>query len=247
MGDPNVSSTTGLDSKKKLDINKDIKTIKKELDSLTSFKDKKELGEELFAPTATIIQQVKPKLNKIEKRPSISSKFDIFGSPFNDLRTKDKIAKDKLASKDKKDKLKAKQRFQTNDLKDFLAADNKSTVKKTIRTSPEKKPEIKKDEKVDTKRRLSTNAENDDLEPRTKIPKLKPDSDTEPEAKKVKSTEAIKPMGRIPKIEKIEKIEKKERERTDSVKSQENFNEREKDKNKPQVKPPKSKHHDREK
>merc|ERR1712083_1029539 len=97
--DPNVSSTTGLDSKKKLDINKDIKTIKKEFDSLTSFKEKKELGEELFAPTATIIQQVKPKLNKIEKRPPISSKFDIFGSPFNDLRTKDKIAKDKIASK----------------------------------------------------------------------------------------------------------------------------------------------------
>merc|ERR1711963_200431 len=116
--DPNVSSTTGLDTKKKLDLNKDIKTIKKEFDSLTSFKEKKELGEELFAPTATIIQQIKPKLNKIEKRPPISSKFDIFGSPFNDLR-KDKPAKDK------------------------------STVKKTIRTSPEKKPEIKKDEKVD--------------------------------------------------------------------------------------------------
>ena len=243
--DPNVSSTTGLDTKKKLDLNKDIKTIKKEFDSLTSFKEKKELGEELFAPTATIIQQIKPKLNKIEKRPPISSKFDIFGSPFNDLR-KDKPAKDKIASKDKKDKLKAKQRFQTNDLKDFLAADNKSTVKKTIRTSPEKKPEIKKDEKVDkvdAKRRLSTNAENEDLEPRTKIPKLKPDSDTEPEAKKVKTAEIIKqPMGRIP------KIEKKERERTESVKSQENFSEKmEKDKNKPQVKPPKSKHHDREK
>merc|ERR1712087_703856 len=66
--DPNVSSTTGLDSKKKVDINKDIKTIKKEFDSLTSFKEKKEIGEELFAPTATIIQQVKPKYNKIEKK-----------------------------------------------------------------------------------------------------------------------------------------------------------------------------------
>merc|ERR1712110_1130491 len=63
--DPNVTSTTGTESKKKVD--KDIKTIKKEFDSLTSFKDKKETREELCAPTATIIQQVKPKYEKLEK------------------------------------------------------------------------------------------------------------------------------------------------------------------------------------
>merc|ERR1712203_1217264 len=39
--DPNVTSTTGTESKKKVD--KDIKTIKKEFDSLTSFKEKKEM------------------------------------------------------------------------------------------------------------------------------------------------------------------------------------------------------------
>merc|ERR1712233_53214 len=44
--DPNVTSTTGIESKKKLDINRDIKTIKKEFDSLTSFKEKKDLVEE---------------------------------------------------------------------------------------------------------------------------------------------------------------------------------------------------------
>merc|ERR1739838_507751 len=63
--------------KKKVDINKDIKTIKKEFDSLTSFKEKKDIGEELFAPSATIIQQVKPKYNnKIEKKPQSSSKYN---------------------------------------------------------------------------------------------------------------------------------------------------------------------------
>merc|ERR1712027_73547 len=154
----------------------DIKTIKKEFDSLTSFKDKKEIGEELFAPTATIIQQVKPKFNKIEKKPQISSKFDIFNT-FNDVKkAKDKLSKEKIiSSKEKKDKLKVKQRFQTNDLKDFLAADNKSTIKKTI---PDKKPEPKKDDKGEVKRRLSINSENDDSEqPKAKIPKIKSDSD----------------------------------------------------------------------
>merc|ERR1711976_1145952 len=117
--DPNVSSTWGLDTKKKVDINKDIKTIKKEFDSLTSFKEKKDIGEELFAPSATIIQQVKPKYNnKIEKKPQSSSKYnDIFS--VNDV-------------KKAKDKMKVKQRFQTNDLKDFLAADNKPTIKKAV-------------------------------------------------------------------------------------------------------------------
>merc|ERR1711976_546675 len=183
--DPNVSSTTGLDSKKKVDINKDIKTIKKEFDSLTSFKDKKEIGEELFAPTATIIQQVKPKFNKIEKKPQISSKFDMFNT-FNDVKkAKDKLGKEKIiSSKEKKDKLKVKQRFQTNDLKDFLAADNKPTIKKAV--VPDKKPAESR-EKVETKRRLSINSENDDSEPKAKIPKIKSDSDGESEAKKPRS------------------------------------------------------------
>ena len=85
--DPNVTSTTGTESKKKVD--KDIKTIKKEFDSLTSFKEKKEMREELFAPTATIIQQVKPKYEKIEKKTNSSSKFDLFDVK----KTKDKFHK----------------------------------------------------------------------------------------------------------------------------------------------------------
>merc|ERR1712038_1637064 len=237
MGDPNVSSTTGLDSKKKLDINKDIKTIKKEFDSLTSFKDKKEIGEELFAPTATIIQQVKPKYNKVEKKPHMSSKYDIFNTINDVKKAKDRQNKDKIiSSKDRKDKLKVKQRFQTNDLKDFLAADNKSTIKKTI---PDKKPEQKKDEKLEVKRRLSINSENDDAEPKAKIPKLKSDSDCESEAKKPKS-EPMKPMGRIPKIEKKED----KRERTESVKSHDGSADKDKDKHKSHSKS-KSKHVDR--
>ena len=236
--DPNVSSTTGLESKKKVDINnKDIKTFKKEFDSLTSLKEKKEIGEELFAPTATIIQQVKPKYNnKIEKKTSISSRYDIF-NPINDVKKKDKLNKDKiLSSKEKKDKLKVKQRFQTNDLKDFLAADNKSTIKKTI---SDKKPEQKKDDKVEVKRRLSINSENEESEPKAKIPKLKSDSDGESEAKKIKS-EPMKPMGRIPKLEKKED----KRERTESVKSHDSSTDKDKDKHKAHSKS-KSKHEDR--
>merc|ERR1719394_2034858 len=53
--DPNVTSTTGTEQKKKLEANRDIRTMKKELDSLTSLKEKRDLGEELlFAPSATI-------------------------------------------------------------------------------------------------------------------------------------------------------------------------------------------------
>merc|ERR1712141_484566 len=151
--DPNVTSTTGTESKKKVD--KDIKTIKKEFDSLTSFKDKKEMREELFAPTATIIQQVKPKYDKIEKKPNSSSKFDLFDVK----KAKEKLHKDKLlSSKEKKDKLKVKQK---NDLKGFLTAEApiRKDPKKDLdeRKVSEKKPEAKKEEKLDAKRRLSVN------------------------------------------------------------------------------------------
>merc|ERR1712062_723710 len=98
----------------------------KEFDSLTSFKEKKEMREELFAPTATIIQQVKPKYEKIEKKTNNSSKFDLFDVK----KTKDKFLKDMmLSSKEKKDKLKVKQK---NDLKGFL------TAEATIRKDPKK-------------------------------------------------------------------------------------------------------------
>merc|ERR1712113_1274838 len=141
------------------DINRDIKTIKKEFDSLTSFKEKKDLVEEsLFTPTATIIQAVKPKYDK----------------------------------------------------KDFLQAT--ATIRKEAKKEQDKKPEAAKDEKSENKRRLSINSEVDDSEPKTKIPKL--NNDFETEIKKVK-TDAMRPMGRIPKLEKKEE----KRERTDSVKS----------------------------
>merc|ERR1712107_387488 len=69
--DPNVTSTTGT-QKKKLDANRDIRTMKKELDSLTSLKEKRDLGEELlFAPSATIMQ-AKTKYDKSEKKKSNS-------------------------------------------------------------------------------------------------------------------------------------------------------------------------------
>merc|ERR550539_1654734 len=80
------------------------------------------MREELFAPTATIIQQVKPKYEKIEKKTNSSSKFDLFDVK----KTKDKFHRDKmLSSKEKKDKLKVKQK---NDLKGFLTAE--ATIRK---------------------------------------------------------------------------------------------------------------------
>merc|ERR1712083_391843 len=119
--DPNVTSTTGIESKKKLDINRDIKTIKKEFDSLTSFKEKKDLVEEsLFTPTATIMQAVKPKYEKKDKRSSGSSRLDIYNTMKDVKRAKDNLHKDKIKSnKEKKDKMNKKRDI---DLKDFLTA-----------------------------------------------------------------------------------------------------------------------------
>merc|ERR1712142_103085 len=186
--DPNVTSTTGIESKKKLDINRDIKTIKKEFDSLTSFKEKKDLVEEsLFTPTATIIQAVKPKYDKKDKRTSSSSRLDIFNTIKDVKRAKDNLHKDKIKSnKEKKDKMKVKQK---NDLKDFLVAT--ATIRKEAKKEQEKKPDVSKEDKT--------------------------------ENKKVKS-EAMKPMGRIPKLEKKEE----KRERAERVKSQDGSKEKHK-------------------
>merc|ERR1712123_164637 len=238
--DPNVTSTTGIESKKKLDINRDIKTIKKEFDSLTSFKEKKDLGEELlFAPTATIIQAVKPKYDKKDKRSSGSSRMDILNTMKDVKRAKDNLHKDKIKSnKEKKDKMKVKQK---NDLKDFLVAT--ATIRKEAKREKEekkeqeKRTEVVKEDKNESKRRLSINSEVEDSEPKTKIPKL--NNDCETEIKKVK-TEPMKPMGRIPKLEKKEE----KRERTDSVKSQDGMKERHKSLTKSESRS-KSKHEDR--
>jgi len=231
--DPNVTSTTGIESKKKLDINRDIKTIKKEFDSLTSFKEKKDLVEEsLFTPTATIIQAVKPKYDKKDKRTSSSSRLDIFNTIKDVKRAKDNLHKEKIKSnKEKKDKMKVKQK---EDLKDFLQAT--ATIRKEAKKEQEKKPDATKDDKSDNKRRLSINSEVDDSEPKTKIPKL---NDFETEIKKVK-TDAMKPMGRIPKLEKKEE----KRERTDSVKSLDGIKEKHKSLSKSDSRS-KSKHDDR--
>merc|ERR1712183_1028437 len=206
--DPNVTSTTGIESKKKLDINRDVKTIKKEFDSLTSFKEKKDLGEELlFAPTATIIQAVKPKYDKKDKRSSGSSRMDILNTMKDVKRAKDNLHKDKMKSnKEKKDKMKVKQK---NDLKDFLSAT--ATIRKEAKKEESRKdekrdqpPEIKKQEsktedKPMQKRRLSSNSEIEEAEPKSKIAKLKVEGECEPEVKKLKS-EPVTPMGRIPKL-----------------------------------------------
>merc|ERR1712173_507440 len=107
---------------------------------------------------------------------------------------------------------------QKNDLKDFLSAT--ATIRKEAKKEESKKeekrdqqPEVKKqesknEEKPVQKRRLSSNSEVEEAEPKSKIPKLKVESDCEPEVKKLKS-EPMTPMGRIPKLAKKEPERKK--------------------------------------
>merc|ERR1712061_969750 len=204
--DPNVTSTTGTEQKKKLEANRDIRTMKKELDSLTSLKEKRDLGEELlFAPSATIMQ-AKTKYDKSEKKKSNSI-------PAHDILKDVKRAKDKIKSnREKKDKMKV---IQKNDLKDFLSAT--ATIRKEAM-----KEESKNEEKPVQKRRLSANSEVEEAEPKSKLPKLKVESDCEPEVKKLKS-EPMTPMGRIPKLAKKEPERK---ETSSTVRSSEGSKER---------------------
>merc|ERR1711874_954198 len=127
---------------------------KKELDSLTSLKEKRDLGEELlFAPSATIMQ-AKTKYEKSEKKkPSSSSAHDILKDV---KRAKESLHKDKIKSnREKKDKMKVKQK---NDLKDFLSAT--ATIRKEAKKEREekreqdKKQEPKTEDKAMQKRRL---------------------------------------------------------------------------------------------
>merc|ERR1711990_623556 len=247
--DPNVTSTTGTEQKKKQEANRDIRTMKKELDSLTSLKEKRDLGEELlFAPSATIMQ-AKTKYEKSEKKkPSSSSAQDILKDV---KRAKESLHKDKIKSnREKKDKMKVKQK---NDLKDFLSAT--ATIRKEAKKEEARKdekrdqqPDIKKQEsktedKPMQKRRLSSNSEIEEAEPKSKIAKLKVEGECEPEVKKLKS-EPMTPMGRIPKLAKKEPERK---ETSSTVRSSEGSKERPKSTSshsKPDSKS-KSKHDDR--
>merc|ERR1712106_136190 len=64
---------------------------------------------------------------------------------------------------------------------------------------------VKEGAKVESKRRLSSTSEMDESEPKSKIPKIGPESDCEPDFKKIKSDQ-MKNLGRIPKIEKKDKV-----------------------------------------
>merc|ERR1712200_77081 len=203
--DPNVTSTTkdiGVERKKQeLLTSKDpIKMMRKDLDSL-SYRDKKEIKEELFAPT--LIQST-PKLLKKQLDTS-------------ELMSRDKRRKDTPTSKDKqklKDKHKHKMKHD-KDLKDLFSATatiRKETVKR------EDKKELKEDlrkkddeQNKDKKRRLSSNSEQDEsIEPKSKHAKVTKEVD-DAESRKQK----LSAMGRIPKLDKPEmkKEEKKEKEK----------------------------------
>merc|ERR1712032_928697 len=109
-----------------------------------------------------------------------------------------------------KDKIKVKQK---NDLKDFLSATatiRKETKKEEARKDEKKdqQPDVKRQEsktedKPMQKRRLSSNSEIEEAEPKSKVAKLKVEGECEPEVKKLKS-EPMTPMGRIPKLAKKE-------------------------------------------
>merc|ERR1712038_689294 len=245
--DPNVTSTTGTEQKKKQEANRDIRTMKKELDSLTSLKEKRDLGEELlFAPSATIMQ-AKTKYEKSEKKkPSSSSAQDILKDV---KRAKESLHKDKIKSnREKKDKMKVKQK---NDLKDFLSAT--ATIRKEAKKEEARKdekrdqqPDVKKQEsktedKPLQKRRLSSNSEVEEAEPKSKIPKLKVEGEGEPELKKLKS-EPMTPMGRIPKLAKKEPERK---ETTATARSSDGSKDRSKLSYSKSDSKPKSRHDDR--
>merc|ERR1711936_755810 len=138
--------------------------------------------------------------------------------------------RDKIKSnREKKDKMKVKQK---NDLKDFLSAT--ATIRKEAKKEEARKdekrdqqPDVKKQEsktedKPLQKRRLSSNSEVEEAEPKSKIPKLKVEGECEPELKKLKS-EPMTPMGRIPKLAKKEPERK---ETTSTVRSSEGSKER---------------------
>merc|ERR1712096_48396 len=127
----------------------------------------------------------KPKYDKKDKRSSGSSRMGILNTMKDVKRAKDNLHKDKIKSnKEKKDKMKVKQK---NDLKDFLVATATIRIQakreKEEKKEQEKRCEVKKEEKKENKRRLSINSEVDDSEPKTKMPKLKADSDCETEIK----------------------------------------------------------------
>merc|ERR1712088_43506 len=204
--DPNVTSTTGTEQKKKLEANRDIRTMKKELDSLTSLKEKRDLGEELlFAPSATIMQ-AKTKYDKSEKKKSNSI-------PAHDILKDVKRAKDKI----------------------------KSNQEKRDQQPEVKKQESKSEDKPVQKRRLSSNSEVEEAEPKSKLPKLKVESDCEPEVKKLKS-EPMTPMGRIPKLAKKEPERK---ETTATARSSDGSKDRSKLSYSKSDSKPKSRHDDR--
>ena len=217
--DPNVTSTTkdpSIEAKKKLDtaISRDpIKSIKKEIESL-SFREKRDIKEELlFAPT---LIQTKPKIDKLNK------KFDILDTISKDVKkSKDGLLFNKDKLKSSKDSQKHKQKLKhKNELKDFLTAT--ATIRKETSKKEEKKPvsvdkeESKKpDETKEKKRRLSSNSEVEELEPKSKQIKLKVELDTELDAKKQRSDPVGKlSMGRIPKLEKSDKSEPKKDEKS---------------------------------
>merc|ERR1712228_833188 len=159
-------------------------------------------------------------------------------------RAKESLHKDKIKSnREKKDKMKVKQK---NDLKDFLSAT--ATIRKEARKDEKrdqqpdvKKQESKTEDKPLQKRRLSSNSEVEEAEPKSKIPKLKVEGEGEPELKKLKS-EPMTPMGRIPKLAKKEPERK---ETTATARSSDGSKDRSKLSYSKSDSKPKSRHDDR--
>merc|ERR1712083_323560 len=104
------------------------------------------------------------------------------------------------SNREKKDKMKVKQK---NDLKDFLSAT--ATIRKEAKKEEARKdekrdqqPDVKKQEsktedKPLQKRRLSSNSEVEEAEPKSKIPKLKVEGEGEPELKNLREKKLQRP------------------------------------------------------
>merc|ERR1711874_727563 len=155
--DPNVTSTTkepGNDLKDKSGKGKIESVVGKDpIKNIAMLKDKKDLKEDLlFAPTATIVQAIKPKVDKLKDWEKLKEKkMDIFNINKDVKRAKESLSgKEKLKSNKDTHKHKMKAKHE-NELKDFLSAT--ATIKKEAkrekeehRKDPERKdPEVRKE------------------------------------------------------------------------------------------------------
>merc|ERR1712113_1358268 len=112
------------------------------------------MGDVLFSPTATIVQAMKPKVDKLNLEKLKEKKMDIFNINKDVKRAKESLSgKEKIKSNKDTHKHKMKAKHE-NELKDFLSAT--ATIKKEAKREKEehrKDPERKDSDSRDPERK----------------------------------------------------------------------------------------------